>query len=593
MLEASKYLEIVRKRAVKNQGLERVHRLIRKESILLQAYINLYPNKGANTPGIDSDDVIDGMSLEKIKTLSKKLKTGVFKWKPVKRIYIPKKSGGNKRPLGIPGWSEKLVQEAMRIILEEYYEPKFSNNSHGFRRNRGCHTALKQIAYKKWTGAKWFIEGDVKGCFDNINHKKLLEILSRDIKDSKFLKLVKDMLKSGYMENWKFKLNYSGTQQGGVISPLLSNIYLNELDKFIEEILMPKYSRGKRKRSNVEYQKLARQRYTAKKAGNKEEAKAILKSMRKIPISDTHDPNFRRLKYIRYADDFVLGFIGPKEEAKKIKEEIAEFLMNKLKLELSMEKTLITSASQEIARFLNYEVNAGVINHKQTKGINGVKQRSINGCIQLRMPKDVLRNWIRKFSKKGKPVHRSELVNLSDYDIIRKYDSELQGLYNYYILAVNVSKMNELNYYMTYSLAKTLACKHNSYIDFRRVLDRIIFKITNSLIATFGNMKLKRRKNNFSSKYQEDEFMTVYNRRSELLKRMLADKCELCGKEGHIEIHHIRKMSDLKRKYNIKKGIPEWKERMISINRKTLIVCKNCHNLIHSGKYDGKKLTKV
>lgn len=141
----------------------------------------------------------------------------------------------------------------MRIILEEYYEPKFSNNSHGFRRNRGCHTALNQIAYKKWTGVKWFIEGDVKSCFDNINHEKLLQILSKDIKDSRFLKLVREMLKSGYMENWKFNPNYSGTIQGGVISPLLSNIYLNELDKFIEEKLIPKYTRGKKREKNIEY----------------------------------------------------------------------------------------------------------------------------------------------------------------------------------------------------------------------------------------------------------------------------------------------------------------------------------------------------
>lgn len=489
----------------------------------------------------------------------------------------------------------------MRIILEEYYEPKFSNNSHGFRRNRGCHTALNQIAYKKWTGVKWFIEGDVKSCFDNINHEKLLQILSKDIKDSRFLKLVREMLKSGYMENWKFNPNYSGTIQGGVISPLLSNIYLNELDKFIEEKLIPKYTRGKKREKNIEYYRLANHRHKAKKVGDKEEAKAILKSMMKIPISDTHDPNFRRLKYIRYADDFLLGFIGPKEEAIKIKEEIANFLRNELKMELSMDKTLITNVSQEKARFLNYEITARVINHKQTKGKNGVKQRSINGCIQLRMPKDVLRNWIRRFTKKGKPLHRSELVNLSDYDIVRKYDSEFRGLYNYYMFAVNVSKMNELNYYMAYSLAKTLACKHKTGVSkiWRKYRTGNAIEVVvpregkNSLIATFGAMNLKRRKENFSSKHQEDKFMTVYNSRSELLKRMLADKCELCGKEGEIEIHHIKKMSDLKRKYNGKKEIPEWKERMIAVNRKTLIVCRDCHNLIHSGKYDGTKLTKV
>ena len=438
MLEASKYLEIVRKRAEKGKILERVHRLIRKERILLQAYINLYPNKGANTPGTAPDDVIDGMNLKRVKTLSERLKIGKFKWKPVKRTYIPKKKNGKKRALGLPNWSEKLVQEAMRIILEEYYEPKFSNNSHGFRRNRGCHTALKEIADKKWTGVKWFIEGDIKGCFDNINHEKLLEILSRDIKDSRFLKLIRGMLQSGYMEDWKFMPNYSGTQQGGVISPTLSNIYLNELDKFIEEKLIPKYTKGKKRRVNIDYHRLAYHREHARRKGNMRRAGEIIKSMRKLPSVDPYDPNFRRLRYIRYADDVLLGFIGPRKEAIEIKEEIANFLKNELQLELSMDKTLITNASREKARFLNYEINAREINHKQTKGTNGIKRRSLNYRIQLRMPEDVLRSWIRRFQKKGKPTHRSELVNSSDYDIVMKYDSELRGLYNYYNLAINV-----------------------------------------------------------------------------------------------------------------------------------------------------------
>ena len=598
MLEASKYLEIVRKRAEKGKILERVHRLIRKERILLQAYINLYPNKGANTPGTAPDDVIDGMNLKRVKTLSERLKIGKFKWKPVKRTYIPKKKNGKKRALGLPNWSEKLVQEAMRIILEEYYEPKFSNNSHGFRRNRGCHTALKEIADKKWTGVKWFIEGDIKGCFDNINHEKLLEILSRDIKDSRFLKLIRGMLQSGYMEDWKFMPNYSGTQQGGVISPTLSNIYLNELDKFIEEKLIPKYTKGKKRRVNIDYHRLAYHREHARRKGNMRRAGEIIKSMRKLPSVDPYDPNFRRLRYIRYADDVLLGFIGPRKEAIEIKEEIANFLKNELQLELSMDKTLITNASREKARFLNYEINAREINHKQTKGTNGIKRRSLNYRIQLRMPEDVLRSWIRRFQKKGKPTHRSELVNSSDYDIVMKYDSELRGLYNYYNLAINVFRINELNYYMTYSLAKTLACKHKTSVRkiWKKYKSGYAIKVVvpregkSSLTTSFGDMKL-RRNSVINSNHQEDKFKTVYNRQSELLKRILADKCELCDSELQIEVHHIRKISELKRRCAGKKVIPEWKKEMIRKNRKTLVLCRNCHMSIHGGKYDGRKLT--
>ncbi len=379
MLEASKYLELVRKRGLKRKGLERVHRLIRKEEILLRAYSNLYPNKGANTPGIDKDDVIDGMSIKKIKTLSEKLRSGDFKWKPVKRIYIPKKDG-KKRPLGLPCWSGKLVQEAMKMVLEEYYEPVFSDNSHGFRRNRGCHTAINQIAEKKWGGMKWFIEGDVKGCFDNIDHKKLLEILSRDIKDSRFIKLIKDMLETGCMEDWKYINNYSGVPQGGVLSPLLCNIYMNELDVFVEKELIPRYTRGKRRKANPGYAKLQKKLTAAREECNKEEFRRILKEKRKLSSVDTHDENFRRLKYIRYADDFLLGFIGSKEEAVKIKEEIAYFLKKELKLELAMDKTLITNASKGKARFLNYEISAGIVNDKLTK-VKDIKKRSLNGRI--------------------------------------------------------------------------------------------------------------------------------------------------------------------------------------------------------------------
>jgi len=602
MLEASKYLEIVKKRGIWKKGLERVYRLIRKEDILLKAYINLCPNKGVNTPGISKDDTIDGMSLKKIKEISEELRTGEYKFKPVKRVYI-KKRDGKQRPLGIPGWSEKIVQEATRIILEEYYEPNFSDSSHGFRRNRGCHTAIKRIADKGWTGVKWFIEGDIKQCFDNINHDKLIEILSKDIRDSRFLKLIRKMLEAGYVEDWKLQPNYSGTVQGGVISPLLSNIYLNELDKFIEERLIPRYSKGKRRKKNKAYNRLYKELKLVRRekgTGYKERAIEIRKLLRKLPSLDTKDPDFRRLKYVRYADDFLLGFTGSKKEAIEIKEEIDNFLRNELKMELSMEKTLITSASKEKARFLNYEISARNVNSKITRGINGVKKRSLNNIIQLRMPKDILNKWLTKYTRGNKPIHRSELINSSDYEVIMKYNLELRGLYNYYILSQNVSGLHKLKYYMKCSLIKTLANKHKTgcnkilkrYSNGKAI--RIIVPRENkkSLIATFGDIELKRKRNYYTN-HQEDKYKTVYQGRSELLKRLLVNKCEICGEEDNIEVHHIKKISDLKRRYEGKKNIPKWKEIMIARNRNTLIVCKNCHNLIHSGKYDGTKLTRV
>ena len=284
-----------------------------------------------------------------------------------------------------------------------------------------------------------------------------MEILSRDIKDNRFLKLIKGMLKSGYMEKWNFTPNFSGVQQGGVISPLLSNIYLNELDKFIEGKLIPKYTKGEKRSGNKEYFSLAYKREKARKNGRWNEARETLKLMRKIPTCDTYDPGYRRLRYVRYADDVLLGFIGSRKEAIKIKEEIAEFLRNELNLELSMDKTLITNASEEKARFLNYEINARTVNHKLAKGRNGIKLRSLNYKIQLRMPKDVLKNWVGRFKKGGKPAHKTELIHLSDYEIGMKYNLELRGLYNYYSLASNVAKLDKLRYYMLLSLVRTLA----------------------------------------------------------------------------------------------------------------------------------------
>lgn len=601
MLEASKYLEIVRKRGLERKGLERVHRLIRKEEILLRAYSNLYSNRGANTPGIDKDDVIDGMSIKKIKILSEKLQSGNFKWKPVKRIYIPKKDGKRKRPLGLPCWSEKLVQEAIRMVLEEYYEPIFSNNSHGFRRNKGCHTAINHIAEKGWRGMKWFIEGDIRGCFDNIDHQKLLEILSKDIKDSRFIKLLKAMLEAGCMEDWKYINNYSGVPQGGVLSPLLCNIYMNELDTFVEKELIPRYSRGKRRKPNREYTKLQRELTAARKEGNKEKAKRILKEKRKLPSIDTHDNDFKRVKYIRYADDFLIGFIGSKEEAIKIKEEIADFLKKELKLELAMDKTLITNVSKEKARFLNYEISAGITNDRLTR-VKDIKKRSLNGCLLVRMPGDVLRKWLRRYTRENKPFHKSELINLSDFDIVMRYNLELRGLYNYYSLAVNVHKLNELQFNMKGSLVKTLANKHkcrqtkiyrkHTNSSNKAIEVKVPRENKKSLIASFGDLRI-RRKRDLNLNHLEDKYVTVYTRGSQLLNRLLADRCELCDAKEDVQVHHIKKISDLKRRYEGKKNIPEWKKRMIAINRNTLVVCKNCHNSIHDGKYDGKKLTKV
>ena len=243
MHKAFKYIEIVRSRGERGLELKRVYSNILNRDLFLMAYGNLYANKGAMTKGVDEDDIVDGMSIKRIDRIIKKLKKRSYKWRPVRRRKIEKKNSKKKRPLGIAVWNDKLVSEVIRIVLSAYYEPQFSKYSHGFRIMRGCHTALQEIS--TWQGTKWFIEGDLRGCFDNIDHEILLGIISNKIKDRSLLKLLKKMLRAGYLEDWKYHETYSGTPQGNVLSQLLSNILLSELDRFIEKELIPQYTKGK------------------------------------------------------------------------------------------------------------------------------------------------------------------------------------------------------------------------------------------------------------------------------------------------------------------------------------------------------------
>ena len=203
MLETQKYLELVKRRGEQGLELTRIYRNMRRQDIFLVAYSNLYANKGAMTPGTDPNDTVDGMSIERINHITDRLANGTYRWKPVRRTYIEKKCSKALRALGLPGWDDKIVQDVMRMILEAYYEPQFRDCSHGFRPQRGCHTALREI-YNNWAGVKWFIELDIRRCFDKIDWNVLMNILRTKIKDDRFLKLIRDMLEAGYMEGWVY-----------------------------------------------------------------------------------------------------------------------------------------------------------------------------------------------------------------------------------------------------------------------------------------------------------------------------------------------------------------------------------------------------
>lgn len=587
MRKAETILTVIRERGRQGLPLERVYRLLFNQELYLRAYARLYPNQGAMTKG-STDETVDGMSLAKIEKLIEELKCERYRWTPVRRTYIPK-ANGKQRPLGIPSWSDKLLQEAMRSILEAYFDPQFSEHSHGFRPIRGCHTALNEV--QTWKGARWFIEGDIAQYYDTINHDVLLVILGEHIHDGRFLRLVRELLEAGYLEDWKWNKTISGTPQGGVISPLLSNIYLHGFDKWVETVLIPEHTRGKRQGANHAYSHVTGLISKARKQGSMEEVRALIQQRRTLPSVDTHDEDYRRLRYVRYADDFILGFTGPREEAETIKGKLKAWLGDNLKLNLSDEKTLITHASTEAARFLGYEIKAQRVDDY----IDPTGRRGVNGVIGLYVPADVIEARCKRYLRKCRTIHRPELLKESDFTIVETYQQEYRGIVQYYLPATNACWLSKLHWVMEGSLLKTLAAKHQSSMrkmkqqyeatttDTRtgKLLKCLEVRVERDgkkpLIARWGGISLSRQLRAPMS----DQPYQVVGGRTELVKRLQANECELCGSHENVEVHHIRKLADLQKPG--RKAKSRWEQEMAARQRKTLVVCRICHEAIHKG----------
>jgi group II intron reverse transcriptase/maturase len=599
MRKADTVLAIHQDRGAKGLPLERVYKHLFDPEFLLRAYGKIYRNAGATTKG-STEETVDGMSLAKVQGIINLLRQERYYWTPVRRLDIPKTKGGT-RPLGIPTWSDKLVQEVLRALLEPYCEQRFSTHSHGFRPNRGCQSALREIR-RTWKGTVWFIEGDIKGCYDNIDHAILLEIIRRDIHDGRLVRLIEGLLQAGYMEDWRYHDTLSGAPQGGIISPLLSNVYLNELDRFVEDTLLPTYTKGKRRMDNPEYTSLRTQIEIAQRQEDTAQVKRLKRERRTLMAVAPCDPDYRRLRYIRYADDFLLGFVGPRKEAEEIRQRLGEFLERQLQLTLSMEKTLITHATDDKAKFLGYEVK--VTRCETLVSDNG--RRNTNGNIALLMPRKVIAKYRDRYSKSGKIADRPELIPETDYTIIQRYQGVLQGLYNFYCMAVNVGnkkRMTYLKWILETSLTKTLASKFKCKVSsiYRRyaanVLDRKVLQVVvkrpdkEPLIATFGGIPFERIPDGrgvVDFRFESAWFKQA-SKRSEVVQRLLAGKCELCGIKGEpVQVHHIRKLADIDRPGRRPKA--GWERIMSARKRKTLVVCADCHRIIHAGRYNGPAL---
>jgi group II intron reverse transcriptase/maturase len=584
MQDAEVVLDVLRERGRKGLPLTQLYRQMFNPGMYLLAYGRIYSNQGAMTPGA-CGETADGMSEGMIREIIELMRFERYRFAPARRVYIPKKNG-KLRPLGITSWRDKLAGEVVRLILEAIYEPSFSSRSHGFRKGRGCHTALREIR-DGWTGTVWFIEGDISDCYGSVDHEILMRILSEKIGDQRFLRLIRGMLRAGYMEDWEYRDTLSGVPQGGQVSPVLSNIYLHKLDEFVERELIPQYTRGEHRARNLEYKRVQRLLARARQRGDRARARELRQQLRALPWGDPMDPGFRRLFYCRYADDVLLGFIGPKAEAEQIKAKLAAFLREELALELNPDKTLITHGRTDAARFLGYQITVQHCDTKLTRG-----RRSVNGRVALRVPLDVITAKCAPYRCRGKPWHRSRLLNLPDYDIVRIYGAEYRGIVNYYLLAQDVWRLSALRWHAETSMLKSLAAKHQSSVV--KMAARYKAKVVTSdgprtcfearlrregkkdLVARFGGIPLRQDRR---AVITDPAPVPVPAPRKELIFRLRRRRCELCEHGTTVAVHQVAKLAHLGRPGP---GQPAWAALMARMRRKTLIVCAGCHDHIHA-----------
>ncbi|MDH6146052.1 group II intron reverse transcriptase/maturase [Kitasatospora sp. GP30] len=593
MQSAETVLGVLRERGRRGLPCGELYRQMFNPQLYLLAYGRIYSNKGAMTPGV-TQETVDGMSMGRINRIIDAMRHERYRFRPVRRVHIPKKQSGKTRPLGLPTWSDKLVGEVVRLLLEAYYEPAFSSRSHGFRPRRGCHTALREVA-NTWTGTTWFIEGDIADCFGSLDHGVLLRALGENVHDNRFLRLVRNMLTAGYLEDWTWHTTLSGAPQGGVASPILSNIYLHKLDTFVEKELIPEYTRGGLRARSSEYRRVESAIARARRKGDRTEARSLYRRLHALPSQDPYDPGYRRLRYVRYADDTLLGFVGPKAEAGEIKQRLATFLREDLKLEMSQDKTLITHARTGRARFLGYEIATASTDRRTRRpsGTDRRNRRSLNGAITLHVPKTVIKAKSSPYMAGGKPACQNSLVNETDYVIVGKFAVEYRGVVQYYLMAGDVFRLHRLRWVMETAMLRTLARKHGSTVSKMAVRfkakiqtpygSRTCFEARmprdnrKELVARFGGIPLKRQK---TAELTDRLTGSVYPQK-EVIRRLQGNRCEVCEQTGEVEVHHIRSLNDLTR---LDGPSPEWANLMAKRRRKALVVCGACHERIHTGK---------
>lgn len=571
-----------------------IHVIANTDTLIL-AYEFIKSNPGNMTRGL-TPTTLDKIDLKWFENASKKLRAGKYKFTPARRVFIPKPGEMKKktRPLAISSSRDKIIQKAILLILEAIFEANFLDFSHGSRPKKDTHTALKYIKYN-FKECKWCIEADIESNFPNINHKILLNLLRKRISCSKFLNLIKKSLKTGYVENKKFFESNIGLFQGNIISPILNNIYLHELDLFMLK-LKKSFDLGKQRRKNHVYRKFS---YLMEKAeGDALTIKNLRKQRSKISSKDPFDPKFKRLNYVRYEDDFVVGVIGSRAETVSLKEKIKSFLKSKLKLTLSPSKTLITNFSKQYIFFLGTLIKGTWEKEKRQVVVkkNGISRKVritsrtvLKAPIKLLFQKATLNKFFKKRNESFVPTYVGRLVNFDHADILRYYNSIIRGILNYYSFVNNHKSLGSLIHGLKFSCARTFAVKyklrHASKV-FKKFGSKLKespdSKIELYIPKTFKALK------NFKVSVEDPEEIIFSNWNKKLTKSNLFKQCVICGESKKVEMHHIRRVRDLKSKLK-KKKTDFFLAQMVAINRKQVPLCKKHHQALHKNALTQKE----
>lgn len=557
-----------------------LYRLLYQKELYILAYEKIKSKQ--------SNAGLDGISLSAIDIIIEKIKNQTYKFSPATRVYIPKPGKIEKRPIDIANIKDKVVLESVRIILEIIFEPTFLETSHGFRPNKSCHTALKFVK-QKFTGVRWMIEGDIRKYFNSIDHSILINKMEKKIQDTRFISLIRKILNAGYLEFKVLKTDLIGVPQGNIISPILSNIYLNELDKYIEDLKV-NFDKGTKRAINPEYKNLYKSSNYFK-SRNPSKAAELRKKMLRVKPTLANDPNFKKLAYVRYADDWIIGIIGSKKDAIEIKNRIKEYLKEKLKLELNEEKTLITNCKEKGSLFLGVDIKSPMYEKSKMTIRNRLgkifKQRVGGSPIKMRLPQSRV---IGKLStalfcdKLGIAKPKLHWLGYTHDEIITAYNAVINGIFNYYSFVSNTRSLSRIYSILRSSAAKLLATKY------KLKTQRKVYRKFGKILAQPNGKELIFRNNweirpmDFKENISTD-ISIIYTTR--LTRSILNKICAICQSTEKVEMHHVKHLKNMNSKLTL------MEKSMVSLNRKQIPVCRICHMDIHSGKYDGVSLKDI